>query len=70
MQKGIPEEVPFGLAVSTLGGVWIKEDIPMLLHLFEHIVRGTLLNWWDEMLDRHAKSGEKSLPRWPKNTRK
>ncbi|MCG9711776.1 hypothetical protein L1D29_02950 [Shewanella insulae] len=38
-------EKPTGLACSTLGGVWLAEDTPMLLHMFEYIARGTLINW-------------------------
>lgn len=40
------EEIPIGLASSAKGGVWSKKDAPILLHTFEHIVRGCLLNWW------------------------
>ncbi len=43
-------EVPMGLAMGGQGGVWRAEDTPMLLHLFEYIVRNTLLNWWSYML--------------------
>jgi hypothetical protein len=32
--------------MSIAGAVWKEKDIPMLLHTFEYIVRGTLLNWW------------------------
>lgn len=28
------------------------KEAPMLLSTFEHIVRGSLLNWWDD-LDTH-----------------
>jgi hypothetical protein len=38
-------EKPIGLAVSTLGGVWRAEDIPMLLHVFEYITRSVLTKW-------------------------
>lgn len=40
------EEIPSGLASGSLGGTWLAEDTPMLLHTFAHIVRGALLNWW------------------------
>lgn len=40
-----PAEKPHG-AVSMSGGVWLEKDIPILLHTFEYIARGTLLNWW------------------------
>lgn len=40
------EEKPMGLASSSEGATWLIEDTPMLLHTFEWIVRGALLNWW------------------------
>lgn len=39
-------EIPVGLAMAVPGGLWKASDAPMQLHLFEHIVRGALLNWW------------------------
>lgn len=45
-RKSEPAEVPFGLAAGSKGGVWLKKDIPMLLHTFEYIARHALLNWW------------------------
>jgi hypothetical protein len=39
-------EKPIGGAVGTMGGTWLAEDIPLLLHTFEYITRGTLINWW------------------------
>jgi hypothetical protein len=41
-------EVPFGAAVSTRGGTWLKEDIPTLFHTFEYLARNALLKWWQE----------------------
>jgi hypothetical protein len=38
-------EKPHG-HVSMEGGVWLEKDIPLLLHTFDCITRGTLLNWW------------------------
>jgi len=43
-------EVPPGLATSAQGGVWVKKDSPILLHTFEYIVRGVLLNWWASLI--------------------
>jgi hypothetical protein len=40
-----PSEVPLGLATWTGSATWTKADIPMLLHAFAYIARGTLLNW-------------------------
>lgn len=39
-------EKPMCLAASKDGGTWTQEDMPMLIHVFEHITRGALLNWW------------------------
>lgn len=50
-ETGVPEERPSGLAASAQGGTWITGDLPMLLHVFAHIARGTLLNWWASMLE-------------------
>lgn len=41
-----PAEKPIGLARSSMGGSWVAEDTPMLLHTFEYIVRRVLLKWW------------------------
>lgn len=43
-------EKPLGLAASSKGAVWVADDIPMLLHVFEYIVRNALLSWWESML--------------------
>lgn len=47
--NGVPQEVPYGLSSSGLGGSWMAEEAPMLLSTFEHITRGALLRWWDEL---------------------
>lgn len=41
-----PAERPMGGATAAQGGVWLSEDAPMLLHMFEYIVRAVLLEWW------------------------
>jgi hypothetical protein len=41
-----PCERPGGLSAASHGASWIEKDFPMHLHLFAHIVRGALLNWW------------------------
>lgn len=38
-------EKPLGSS-GTMGGTWLAEDIPLLLHTFEYITRGTLIKWW------------------------
>lgn len=43
------EEKPSGLATKAYGGVWVVKDTPMLLHIFEYIVRNSLLKWWESM---------------------
>lgn len=48
-ENGATQEVPWGLNTGGLGGVWDAKEAPMLLSIFEYIVRGSLLNWWDEL---------------------
>ncbi|MDX6530264.1 MAG: hypothetical protein QOH41_2554 [Blastocatellia bacterium] len=43
-------EVMVGYGAGAYGGVWTARDAPMKLHLFEYIVRGALIKWWDSML--------------------
>jgi hypothetical protein len=43
-------EVMVGYGAGAYGGVWAAKDAPMKLHLFEYIVRGALLKWWESML--------------------
>lgn len=50
-------EVPIGIATAAKGGVWLNEDIPLLLHTFEYIVRGSLLKWWTSMSGERNTSG-------------
>jgi len=51
-EDGAVQEVPYGHNAGGLGGVWDAAESPMLLATFEHITRGALLRWWDE-LPRH-----------------
>jgi hypothetical protein len=44
-----PYEKPSGLAISSKGGTWRAEDVPILLHVFHYIVRGALLKWWQDL---------------------
>jgi hypothetical protein len=43
-----PMEVPLGLwtSVGPERAAWARADLPMLLHVFEGIVRRALLAWW------------------------
>jgi hypothetical protein len=43
-------EVMVGYGAGAYGGVWAAKDAPMKLHLFEYIVHGALLKWWESML--------------------
>jgi hypothetical protein len=45
-------EVPLGLSASSYGATWAKKDTPMLLHVFEYIVRGAVLNWWRSVVQK------------------
>jgi hypothetical protein len=45
-------EVPLGLSASSHGATWAKKDTPMLLHVFEYIVRGAVLNWWRSVVQK------------------
>jgi hypothetical protein len=48
-----PSEIQPFPAAGTEGGFWRAEDTRILLHTFEYIVRGALLNWWKSMLKGH-----------------
>jgi hypothetical protein len=41
-----PSERPVG-HTRMGGGTWLEEDTPIVLHTFEYITRGALLNWWN-----------------------
>ncbi len=45
-EGGVYGEIPLGLAMSSQGATWQRAQTPMLLHTFEHIARGAILNWW------------------------
>lgn len=42
-------EKPVGIRATARGGTWEAKDLPMTLHIFEHIVRHSLLAWWKLM---------------------
>jgi hypothetical protein len=50
LSDGIFSEIPTGGATQGMGGTWVHKDTPMLLHIFEYIVRNALLKWWESML--------------------
>jgi hypothetical protein len=37
-------------AISSRGGIWKAEDLPMYLHMFEYIARNAILNWWKSVV--------------------
>ena len=45
-----PSEIPLGLAMAAQGGTWKVKDTRILLHTFEYMARGIILNWWRAML--------------------
>lgn len=47
--EGTPAEVPMGHSVGGRGGIWTADEYPMTLSMFEHITRGALLKWWQEL---------------------
>lgn len=49
---GVPEERPLGSAAQSLGGTWLRKDLPMHLHTFEYIARNSILKWWRETDER------------------
>lgn len=49
-----PQEVPIGLAMSARGASWKREQTPMVLNTFEHIVRGALINWWNSLISPNS----------------
>lgn len=44
--EDMPSERFPALGVSGRGGKWTAEELPMYLHVFAHIVGGSLRNWW------------------------
>ena len=51
--KGGLAEKPLCSAASVYGATWKGDDIPMLLHTFEYIVRNALLRWWGSLLNEN-----------------
>ncbi len=45
-------ERPLGLSTMTQQAVWSRDDTPMLLFVFEYIVRNVLLSWWKSMIPK------------------
>lgn len=53
-----PCERPFGIAHFASGGAWPSEELPMHLWVFEHLVRGALMRWFDESLGGEMSTGQ------------
>ena len=49
-----PERFPGG-AITTRGGVWTADQLPMYLHTFAFIVRQALISWWQTLPQPAAK---------------
>ncbi len=47
-----------GLATAMVGGVWKSDELPMCLHMFEHIARGALINWWQALASAASPSNQ------------
>jgi hypothetical protein len=56
-EKKALAEVPIGLSTTTRGGTWASKDMPMLLHVFEYIVRNGLLRWWRTLGEDNSQHG-------------
>jgi hypothetical protein len=55
-----PIERPLGLTTGSQGGVWVRDDLPLFLHVFVHIVHGALLKWWNELKEGRGKAEPKA----------
>ncbi|MBS1700672.1 MAG: hypothetical protein JST12_03355 [Armatimonadetes bacterium] len=42
-------EIPIGIASATNNASWQHHELPMHLHVFEYIVRYSLINWWQSL---------------------
>jgi hypothetical protein len=45
----VTPEVVTGSTIFSLGGTWQEKDMPMRLHVFEHMARGAILKWWERI---------------------
>ncbi|WP_437667817.1 hypothetical protein [Sorangium sp. So ce1182] len=54
-------ERPHGSATGFNEATWLARDMPMLLHVFEHIARGAIIQWWA------SKAASKDAPVDPPN---
>jgi hypothetical protein len=42
-------ERPFALAYRVGDAIWVRDDLPMLLHIFEYVVRNAIRCWWNSV---------------------
>jgi hypothetical protein len=54
---GIAAERFPALAIGTLGGKWSARQLPMYLHVFAHVVGGSLRNWWSSLAAAAEEAG-------------
>lgn len=54
IQGGRLVEKPDSIATATKNAAWRSEDLPMLLHVFEHLTRCAIVNWWRSVADKSA----------------
>ena len=55
-----PSETMGGLGIHQNGSTWLKKDIPFHLHIFEHITRCAILEWWRKSAVQAAAQAEPS----------
>ena len=48
-----PAAEQFTGATGGQGGRWADDELPMCLHVFAHVVRGALCNWWASLAKSH-----------------
>ena len=53
-EDGLPSERFPALGVSGRGGKWTAEELPMYLHVFAHVVGGSLRKWWSSLSEAAA----------------
>jgi hypothetical protein len=62
--RGVPVERPrdHRRESGDFGSHYADEDIPMQLHVFEHIVRGALIRWWKSRVPGARKPRRRAMP--------
>ncbi|MFE3196891.1 hypothetical protein [Embleya sp. NPDC059237] len=52
INESVAPERPGGIASHSGRNRWTAEDLPMHLHIYTYLTRGTLLNWWKVRAER------------------